>query len=684
MVGFVAGARSPREDGAPPRWWTALRALVSRLVLSTHLSRLVGRRYALYIQRMMEMFESGDIEGALRHAIPLDPGGAKQGPLPYSLSPPAPRGDLRIHARQRLTSSSTPFDLFEGLRQVYREAFRRLEAQGRIAEAAFLLAEVLNAHEEAVGFLERHGQLELAAEMAEARGLPPGLVVRQWFLAGQRERALRVARRTGAFADAVARLERGGKKEEAGVLRLLWASGLAEAGDYAAAVDAAWTLPEARPLALGWIDRAIAQGGVTAARMLARKVAVSPGPFAPIRDAVLALLEDEEAEGAAARRTFAEALRRQPATPEARVLARAAVRAVTRDSAAFGGRMPPPDFRSLVELAGDGALRADVPGLAPPKRGGWLAQGGSLRLDVDPWDTGGVAAWDAALLPDGRLAVALGETGVRLLSRAGRTVADLDQPAHRLVVSDHGDRAVAMGIRGEVWRLARLDFAARTSESWCDACVDAHAADYDGALWYVASPDGLVAIEVASPRFDGPWGLSSLPGPVRSIARSAAQAALLLGGRPPEIWRYELPSLTLRARETVEEARSAFEMWAISPRGGLLRQSLETKEGETPCLRLRVDSRLDLRIPLPSGGLPSEPVLGDHHWLAAVIRGADALRVYLVHLPSVAVRAAITLGRAERASLRLTDETLTVADDRGRVLVLDLEHGQVRRNLRLS
>jgi len=77
------------------------------------------------------------------------------------------------------------------LRRLYREAFHRLESQERIEEAAYLLAEVLHAHEEAVGFLERHGRFLLAAEMAEARHLPPGLVVRQWLLAGNRERALR-------------------------------------------------------------------------------------------------------------------------------------------------------------------------------------------------------------------------------------------------------------------------------------------------------------------------------------------------------------------------------------------------------------------------------------------------------------------------------------------------------------
>lgn len=57
-------------------------------------------------------------------------------------------------------------DLYAELRALYRAAFQRLDAQGRIEQAAFVLAELLQANEEAVSYLERHGRLRLAAEMA--------------------------------------------------------------------------------------------------------------------------------------------------------------------------------------------------------------------------------------------------------------------------------------------------------------------------------------------------------------------------------------------------------------------------------------------------------------------------------------------------------------------------------------
>src|SRR5437764_12114953 len=203
---------------------------------------------------MREMFESGDFDSALRHAIPLaaEAGGPRRLPLRSF----APRADLHIRperSRPWSVAEISP-DLHGELRRLYREAFHRLEAQDRIEEAAFLLAEVLHDHEEAVAFLERHGRLRLAAEMAEARDLAPGLVIRQWFLAGDRQRGLRIAHRTGAFGDAVARLERSREMAQAGELRRLWAGELAAAGDYAAAVDTLWPLAEERHRALEWMD----------------------------------------------------------------------------------------------------------------------------------------------------------------------------------------------------------------------------------------------------------------------------------------------------------------------------------------------------------------------------------------------------------------------------------------------
>ncbi|HEY3569289.1 MAG TPA: hypothetical protein VGP73_15270 [Thermoanaerobaculia bacterium] len=681
-------SRSVSAGGGPTsRFATALHRLTGRTALASRLSRAVGRRHTAYIRKMKEMFESGDFDSALRHAIPLaaEAGGPRRLPLRAF----APRVDLHIRperSRPWSVSEISP-DLHGELRRLYREAFHRLEAQDRIEEAAFLLAEVLHAHEEAVSFLERHGRLRLAAEMAEARDLPPGLVVRQWFLAGDRQRGLRIAHRTGAFADAVTRLERSRETEQASELRRLWAHELAAAGDYAAAVDTVWPLPEERARAVEWMDLAIDQGGAPAGRMLARKIELTPEPYEEMRGAVLRLLESWRAEGGPARLAFADTLRRGARSPEAATLARAAVRAIARDSGRFGARMETADFRQLAAFAGDGALRADALALPLPARTLWITRGEPLEVEIAARDAGTRPAYDAVFLPNGLTAVALGEGGVRLLTRGGRTVAELDQPAHRLVVSDHGDRAIALARRGDSWRLARLDFSLRRAEPWCEARLDAFAPDYDGALWFVAGPDGLLAADATAKRLEGSWGLSRLPGNALAIARTATRCSLVLAGDPSEVWTYELPSLTLRRRDPVPIApviRRTHRI-ALSPDGALAEPSPGGATGKQILLQIHGWNIQDgpmVEIPLDASGRPGEPAIhGD--WAALPVYSSEGACVFLLHLPSTAVRAEVALGRSTKVALRLTDQYLTLADDRGRVVVLDLENGQVRRDFRL-
>ncbi len=365
---------APRQGGREAlgsRFATAVHRLTGRTAFASRLSRAVSRHHAAYVAKLREMFESGDFDGVLRHALPVTEGGPRR--IPLRTFPPRQDLTLRPERSRSWSVAGLSPEMNSELRRLYREAVQRLESQEKIEEAAFLLAEVLHAYEEAVAFLERHGRLRLAAEMAEARELPPGLVVRQWFLAGDRDRALRIARHTGAFSDAATRLERSRKTEEAAELRRLWARGLADAGDYAAAVDTLWPLAAERHQTLAWMDRAIEQGGAPAGRMLARKLVLAAEPFEKLRGAALGLLESWRAEGAAARLTFAETLVQGPQTPEAMTLARAAVRAVVRDAGRLGTRLEPGGFRQLVAFTDDGVLRADAPA---------LPAGGPGALDV--------------------------------------------------------------------------------------------------------------------------------------------------------------------------------------------------------------------------------------------------------------------------------------------------------------
>jgi hypothetical protein len=679
-----------------------LRQWAARMLVATRLSHVIGKKQAQYVYRMMEMFERGDIQEALRHAIPID--GMASALSRPALTVPTARASLTISPHQSRVGSSLFMDddLLGELRRLYRASFERLEAQGRIEEAAFVLAELLQANEEAVAFLERHGKLQLAAEMAEARELAPGLVVRQWFIAGDKQRAVMIARRTKAFADAVIRLERTDRKQ-AEILRLLWSGALAEAGDYAVAVDVIWPIESGRNLARDWLEKAIEAGGVSGARMLARKLSLVPQAFAEVKELALALLEDESIEHGAARLSFADALRSGERTPEAKTLARAAVRAVLRDAAQMSQAITTQNYRQLIDFAADSALRTDAPPLPVVKRQSLLSRESPLQLRIAASDVGATAISDVAFLPDGRVVAALGEAGVKLLTRDGRTVAHFDQPAHRLVLSDNGDRAIALAKRGEVWRLARLDFLSRRAENWVEARLDAFANDYDGSMWFIGAGEDFYAIDTTAKRFDAIWRVPGIEGNIVAVARSSSSCRILtakLRDSPWENslweeWHYELPVLRLSNRETLRffpfKNTVLYEKHvALAADGWMADQSLyiivndeQTATPVSPWLNIFTNDRMFTQIPLE--GEACKPVTPSifGNWVAAPVIDKHEARVLLIDVKEGKVRAEIALEKANTLAVRLQSQVLTVADNRGRLLAIEINSGHLIRNLRI-
>ena len=71
-------------------------------------------------------------------------------------------------------------------------------------------------------------------------------------------------------------------------------------------------------------------------------------------------------------------------------------------------------------------------------------------------------------------------------------------------------------------------------------------------------------------------------------------------------------------------------------------------------------------------------------WLAVPICTAAGIEVHLISSGDLQTRAGVLLAGASRLALRLTPQDLTLADDRGRYLVLDLSQGRVLRSGRVS
>jgi hypothetical protein len=661
---------------APGPLRRVLRRAWGRFLLLSRIARIAGFRQGAYLGRLLGMFERGDLQEALRHALPL--GGANGLADIPALGLPAVRAGLVINPQRGGAGSTISVGdaLLAEMRRVYRRAFEQLEASGRHEEAAFVLAELLRADEEAVSFLERHGKLRLAAELAEARGLPPGLCVRQWFLAEDAERAIRLARARHAFADAVERLERSRRGREAGALRVLWAEELAEAGDFEAAVEVAAKVDDAGPLVRQWIDLAVAAGGTAGHALLPLLADLRPERFTEVRDRVFEACADGGDDGPWRRGAIARGFARVPPSDRARILARAVLRGRLADGAlgrSFGSAPP-----QLAQLASDGAFDADLPSSNPVRTAPPLIE---LRLRAD--DCGARAGYDAAVLPNGRVLVALGEAGVALLGRDGHEMARFDAPAHHLVVSDHGSRALALGQRGEAHRVTRLDLDARTARPLRDLRLRSWANSFDGSTWAVASDRSVLLLDALREDLRTLWHVSDLPGHPLCLERSVTAMSLSFVTRDAdsaaEGWLYSMPDPTLRQRDPLPAAGGESGLGLdVFTRGAWFSVVKAQDDAAGQLLRSNVEKavyRLDPRaeaVALIGGGQ-----------LAVLYVTPESVVVRLFESKNLTPLAAVALDGDARASVRIEGQRVTIADARGRLIGLDLALGRVTHDLRL-
>jgi serine/threonine protein phosphatase PrpC len=959
----MPAAQAPDDDWAD-RLRMALNTAAAKLLLWARLASWVGRRQAEYLSKTFSMFDSGDLDQALRHAIPLGDGSGK--PKPLALGVPSPRADLSIHSTRGEASSTLGFgaDVFEALRLRYRKAVEQLEKQGRIKEAAFVLAELLGASEEAVSFLEKHREYQLAAELAEGRNLDPALVIRQWILAGNRARAVLIARRTGAFAAAIARLEPS-HPEHAALLRILWANQLAESGAYAAAVQAIWPVERARHIARDWIERGIEAGGLSGARLLATKATLVPEAFDSVVAIVRALPRDESEESIDTWTALGQSVIAHPSSKTTRILARACVRALMPHSmsgniralvdrlatamddpvllADMRHRAPNPSqprnvrYRvgalshcglartvnedgyclALVEeslcvpyagavrehtLSTNGALFAVADGMggtcatdavnlafntltqcvqsadkspnaigqglahAVEKAGAtifdkaaedrkyagsgatitatwlvgdilWIAHVGDTRayllrdqkltlltkdhslvnellhsgklkaeevesfehktvitralgvtehVDVDlvrlrvldgdrmllctdgvhgmiddgqiadvllhgndvtggssrplpravcdalkdkvfaagahdnlamiivdirmrdardvdsreviveqvhveekprptvrvmartAADVGTIPIHDAVVLPGGRLLVALGEAGVRMLSREGKTLLHFDQPAHRIVLSDHGDRAIIVATRGQSQRMARIDLVRRRAQRWMDAAMREFASTFDGSVWFVANEQGVYAIDALDEGFQSIWELTNPGSYPDGVARTANGASFLVGR---EVWLIELPSYRLRTRRTLppmEKCVQCSKIELASNGSAICWVSDESTTSYGPVVHhAHAPAWVSLGAHVERGEFAQTAIDESGSFGAFCHRVVDTCILKVFELREKRLLLEMHLEGAGRVSMRFQGKNLVVADESGRAIVVDVQRGKV-------
>lgn len=538
------GAVPARQARARPSAW---RETLARLAAISRLGALIGYRHGAYLRRMMAMFEHGDLDEALRNALPLDGTGPSLG---QAFGAPRRRDSLQLSGGIGSSANlGLDEDLTAHLRRMYREAFAALDRQGRIDEAVFVLAELLNARQEALDYLVRHERHAQAAELALGWDMPPALIIRLLMLAGDQRRAVQVARRDGAFADAVQQLH-DAHPALAAQLRLEWGQALVDGGQWLEAVEAVWPLREARGQALRWLRAAEQAGAALSARALVQRAILLPDTLRQYAARIDALADPGT--DPAARAALADALLAIKGDSAAlRRLAACVLPALAADCSAGRNALGRSDLDRLLQLAGDPCLKSDM----PPWR---VAQAGTpspfwrreTALDLSLPGAGLQRIHDAAVLPDRRYLVALGEAGAAVLDARGQVLQRYPVPAYRLVLAASGQVALAVAPREQVARIARLDLAMRSSAELGALAVQHAAPTLNGTGWTVVVNDRILVLDIGKGLGEVLWHVGDLPGPIAAAGFFAdCEVFLVRTGDGVQDWTYALPQRRLRGRD---------------------------------------------------------------------------------------------------------------------------------------
>jgi len=659
-------------------------ARMSRWFKRRLFARAIGRQHARYLQKMLEYFDEGDLDEALRHAIPLsgnEPSGGADG-FPGRLGP---RDSLRIRPTGGISGYTLGVgaSLFELLQQRYERALSRLKAQQRWREAAYVLTELLNRPEAAVALLEEHELYREAAELAETRALDPALIVRLWLRAGKTRRAIKLAHRHDAFGALLRWLDEEGHAL-APYIRWVFARSLLERGALAAAVETAWPLEERREEVQAWMTQHLAAGDILAARLVPRLLRLAPDAYPQVSASVKRVLQADDLPGQRLRDTLATALVADPDAPGLPRLARHLSRALLRDGTAEARRRL--DAMCGRPELGLGDMRADVASLARPLEAKLQGREGVLELTMRT-EPGSEPIRDAALLPDGRVLLALGDAGVRLTDSTGRCHATWDTPAHSMVVADSGVVALAVAHRGPFLVIAKLDLISFGRTTLGAHFLDGVASTWDGARLFAWQGDSVSLLDTQSDRLDALWRVGDLGGRVGTLSREPGHVAFgVWDPKRCEIWSYDEASLRLQSRREVlawepdpqdDGTFSISGLAAVTPDGhGLVTQhphsvALTRREGRW---ELRAGTFFSARGELDIGSCTAAV---NRDWIAAY---SDSGTLWLLTHEMIP-RARLQLGMA--GGYRLDQESLTAFDNEGRVLAVDLRTGATRVDLQL-
>lgn len=660
---------------------SAWRQWLQRLAQGAVWQDLYGRRQAAYLQRMLDMFERGQLQEALRHAIPLMSDGAPSEP---SFATPQPRKDLDLNRGESISRNLALNDeIREHLRQVYRQSFNRLDREGRIEEAVFVLAELLNARQEALDYLERHGRFEQAAGLALAWDSPAAVIVRLLCLAGDWQQALHVARRDDAFADALMLLQERWP-ELAEQLRLEWAYHLTRQGLWLQAVEVIWSLPAERQRAAQWLLAAEAAGGRLAAAALVKRAILLPDTLEAYAD-YLTQLRDEP-QRSAERAAVAEALLQHQAQSKALAwLAGALVHALLADAAQGVGAMQTAQLLSLVKLSQNKLLRQDLPARLQPRHPPVALAERNEPLEWRAGDAGARPILDAVPLDDGRYLLALGEAGAAVVDAQGRVLFNFALPAWQIVLAHGRQMALVLARRDKVWRVSKLDLVQRQATDLGTLALQQFAREFDGVAWTIGLEHEVRVVDVDH-GFRTLWHVGDLPGQVLHLHADAQNEWWWVGSESgaSECWHYLLPERRLCARDHLQAVAQNVDgpspRRRLSSAGEVFSVWVKAPETAEPVLILELaHNRQGWRLPGLGDDLYQSPRAQlSEHWLVAGYSTASGEQIWhFIHRLRAQVAASLVWPESCAVGVRCLGDDWLLFDQRGRLAHVDAKTGQL-------
>lgn len=666
------GAIPQRPSGLPnPPVW---RRWLEHLRLTSHLARLYGRRQAQYVRRMLEMFESGRLDEALRHAIPLD---SNRPSLGQAIGAPRARDSLSLS--NELTAGASinlGVGLTNHLRSLYRRCFEQLDREGRIDEALFVLAELLESRKEALDYLEKKGRYAQAAKLALLWHEPPDLIVRLCCLAQDWRTAVAVARRDNAFANAIVQLE---KKwpDVAKRLRIEWAQALATRGEWLAAVDAAWPVESQRREALEWLLRAEAAGGSLSARALVQRASLLPDTLGD-HAARLEQLRDDPGlfveRGTVARAILSLTTDTRGTTRLRRLL----LPSILADQADGNGLLSNSDLQSLISKANDALLTSDLPPGGLPATREILLFAQTTPLQWTAPDAGRLPIADAVPLSDGRFLVALGEAGAVVVDHHGRMLTRFAVPATRIVIAHSGMIALLLAQRDRVVRVSRVDVLDRRVADLGVCSLDHFADAFDGIAWTVVQEGRLRVLDTSQSLGHVLWQVADLPGPVRTLSVSPSTEQLVLedGRGGLELWRYRVPERRLTGRDPWKPEGEQVALSVLKPDGGVVEFTLDPpgEDEQRIAYRLHAQNRTTT-LPVGREDPHALTALVGQEWMMLTL-DPDSSRWWVVSIASGRVHGSLQWNRSFVPRVRWCGSHCLVFDGAGRLFSIDTATSQ--------